>query len=471
MSVAHLEHVNLLKLLENTNIGVVIHANDTSVVYANPTALRLLRLSYDQIIGKEAVDPQWKFVDENKVTLPIAEYPISRILDGQSSMSNTILGAMDGQHRDISWFIVNAYYEGERNSEHGFVVVSFTDITDRKQMFCFEDIVHDTHDVVIVTEAACLDRPLGPKIVYVNKAFERVTGYHPDEVLGETPRLLQGPDTCKETLQRIRAALRDHTACHEKILNYAKNGTPYWVDMHIFPLKNRFGEVTHFAGIERDITSTSHYEGAIDMRNTELRMLKMELETVLNERTQALRQSNMHLQRVAHEDSLTGIPNRKSFMQQSAQQLVRARRHPCCIGVAVVDADHFKRINDEFGHDVGDEALQLLALTLQHTVRQDDVIGRIGGEEFAICMLAANQRMIEESMARLCDAVRHACEGLAFSPLTVSIGLCCAREQYPGDLSALLKQADLALYQAKHAGRDRTCCRHYPSVAPAASAP
>ena len=75
METKQLEQVKLLNILENANIGIVIHANNTSVVYANPTALRLLRLTYEQMIGKDALDPQWKFIDENHRTLPLDEYP------------------------------------------------------------------------------------------------------------------------------------------------------------------------------------------------------------------------------------------------------------------------------------------------------------------------------------------------------------------------------------------------------------
>jgi len=458
MKVARLEQFNLLNLLESASIGVVIHATDTSVVYANPTALRLLRLSYDQIIGKDALDPQWKFVDEHNMTLPVDEYPVTRVSKGMQSIHNLILGAVDSQHNEVSWFFVNAYFEGDNNSDHGFIVVSFTDITERKQMFCFEDIVHDTLDVVIVTEAACLDRPLGPKIVYVNKACEKLTGYSAEEIRGETPRLLQGKDTDRATLDRIRSALELKIPCKEKVLNYAKNGTPYWIDMNIIPLKNRFGEVTHFAAIERDVTSAVHYEAALEQRNSELRALKTELESVLDMRTKALRQSNMKLQRIAHEDSLTGLPNRKSFMEQGAQHLASARLHNCCIGVAILDADYFKRINDEFGHDAGDEALKIIARVMQQTLRPEDVIGRIGGEEFAVCVLSTSRMKIEECLSRLREAIKHACDGKPFSPLTVSIGLCCVSGTYPDDLVELIKNADMAMYQAKNEGRNRLSC-------------
>ncbi|MEO4049179.1 diguanylate cyclase [Pseudomonas sp. CAU 1711] len=458
MNVSGLEQVKLLTLLENANIGVVIHAQDTSIVYANPTALRLLRLTYNQIIGKDALDPQWRFLDEHNLTLPVTDYPVNRVLSSQQPLHNEVLGVLDSHHQDISWFSVNAYCEGDFGSGHGFIVVSFVDITDKKSLFSFEDILHNTQDIVIVTEADQLDRPLGPKIVYVNKAFEQLTGYSAEEVLGETPRLLQGQDTDAATTARIRAALERREPCQEKILNYSKSGQPYWLELHIIPLKNRFGDVTHFAAIERDVTLSTHYEAALEQRNRDLRSLKSELQNVLNERTEALRQSNAQLLRMAHEDPLTGLANRKAFFEQSEQQLARMRRGNSCLGVAILDVDNFKRINDEHGHDIGDQALLAVAKTLRHTLRQEDILGRLGGEEFAVSMLCPNRRMAEESLNRLREAIEQTGEEQPYAPLTVSIGLSFADAQHPQALGELLKQADMALYQAKRDGRNRLCC-------------
>ncbi len=458
MNVPSLERVKLLNLLENANIGVVIHAHDTSIVYANPVALRLLRLTYNQIIGKDALDPQWRFIDEHNNTLPVDDYPVSRVQRNQQPIYNEVLGVVDSQHEDISWFSVNAYCEGELRDGHGFIVVSFVDITDKKNLFSFEDILHNTQDIVVVTEADNIDAPFGPKIVYVNKAFEQLTGYSAKEVLGETPRILQGKDTDRGTTARIHAALKRREPCQEKILNYSKTGQPYWLELHIIPLKNRFGEVTHFAAIERDVTLSTHYEAALEQRNSDLRTLKQELQNVLNERTEALRQSNTQLLRMAHEDPLTGLANRKAFFEQSQQQLARMRRGASCLAVAIVDVDHFKRINDQFGHDVGDQALLRVAQALRQGLRQEDVFGRLGGEEFAISMLCPSRLIGEESLDRLRESIAQSCAEQAYAPLTVSIGLSFADNQTPLALEALLKQADQALYQAKDAGRNRLCC-------------
>ncbi|MEI1279767.1 PAS domain S-box protein [Leptospira venezuelensis] len=122
--------------------------------------------------------------------------------------------------------------------------------------------IERSKDIFLITEASPIDEP-GPKIVYVNSAFERLTGYKREEVLGKTPRILQGPKTDRATLDRIRKAVTEAKPCFEEVINYDKDGREYWIEMDIFPIVNDHGIVTHLMGIERDIT---------ERRNTEERI-------------------------------------------------------------------------------------------------------------------------------------------------------------------------------------------------------
>jgi len=135
--------------------------------------------------------------------------------------------------------------------------------------FSLEDVVKFANDIVIVTEAYPLDKP-GPKIVYVNQAFTDLTGFAPEEVIGKTPRILQGPDSNPETRAEIRAALKKKEPIRTAIVNYSKSGRKYWLDINIIPLKNNNGEVTHFAAIERDLTDIKKAEEEIRGKNTQL---------------------------------------------------------------------------------------------------------------------------------------------------------------------------------------------------------
>lgn len=138
--------------------------------------------------------------------------------------------------------------------------------------FSLEDIIKSANDIVIVTEAFPIDEP-GPKIVYVNKAFSDLTGYTPKEVLGKTPRILQGPESDPKTKTKIKESLIKKESIRTIIINYSKSGRKYWLDLNIIPLKNEKGEVTHFAAIERDLTEIKQAEKDIEGKNLQLQEL------------------------------------------------------------------------------------------------------------------------------------------------------------------------------------------------------
>ncbi len=114
--------------------------------------------------------------------------------------------------------------------------------------------VERAQDVILLTEAEPIDEP-GPKIVYVNQAFQKMTGYAPEELIGKTPRILQGPLSNRAALKRIHDALSSWQPIREELINYRKDGTPFWVDMSIFPIADEKGWYTHWMAIQRDTTA------------------------------------------------------------------------------------------------------------------------------------------------------------------------------------------------------------------------
>ncbi|NIE74723.1 GGDEF domain-containing protein [Pantoea sp. Tr-811] len=159
---------------------------------------------------------------------------------------------------------------------------------------------------------------------------------------------------------------------------------------------------------------------------------------------------NFYLSKVlleqAYVDALTEIPNRRSFMAKAERQLRLASSGQF---LAMVDIDNFKRVNDQFGHDVGDEVLKRVAVNIKAVVAGYE-FARLGGEEFAIFFQGLDEGTAEQRVAALCQQVR---EDLGVPPVTISIGL--ARVQAGDSLSMALVRADQALYEAKHSGKDR----------------
>lgn len=169
-----------------------------------------------------------------------------------------------------------------------------------------------------------------------------------------------------------------------------------------------------------------------------------------------LQEVNAKLQALASTDSLTGLPNRRRLLDQIAHDLDRARRYGQPVTLAVLDIDHFKCINDGFGHAAGDEVLRTLARVARWSLRGADVIGRLGGEEFAVVMPQTALPAAMVACERLrCDlaAQRMVIPG-GVAGFTVSIGIAALDPQHD-DVDRALARADAALYHAKHLGRNR----------------
>lgn len=453
---AEFDKINLKKLIDHAYIGVVIHQLDSSVVYANPTALKLLRLSFEQIIGKDAMDPQWHFLDEFGRKLPVEEYPVNRVLKWKQPIRQEVLGVIDSSGGDTSWFMIDAYIELDKQSEFGFVVVTFSDITDKKTDFSYFDVVEHAQDVIIVTDAESLEAPIGPKIVYVNKAFENLTGYSTEEVIGETPRMLQGKFTDKETTDRIKQSLIKKEPIRETILNYGKDGHPYWLDMIIIPLTNRLGQVTHFAAIERDVTEQKFYAEQLEKRNKDLRELKNNLQDIVDKQTAQLREANLKLERIAYFDVLTDLPNRRYFQDQLAKQIAYTKRHKLTLMFGIADLDDFKRINDTYGHATGDQALGIAAQVFKSIFRREDAYGRMGGEEFVFAVQVKTKRDVESICRKLVQQfakISVPIENGESMGISASIGAHYEKVNEETTAESLYKKADQALYQAKAAGK------------------
>jgi diguanylate cyclase (GGDEF)-like protein len=173
----------------------------------------------------------------------------------------------------------------------------------------------------------------------------------------------------------------------------------------------------------------------------------------------AMETAGRHLARQANVDYLTQVSNRRHFTERGNRELKRASRHGRPLTALMIDIDHFKRINDQYGHGTGDRVLQALASAVQGQLRESDILGRLGGEEFGVLLPetgAAAAREAAERIRRRVSALVIPADADATVSITLSIGV-AERVSADDDLLSLLMRADGALYRAKEGGRDRVC--------------
>lgn len=395
---------------------------------------------------------------------------------------------------------------------------------------------------VLITDA---DR----RITYANRAFQNMTGYSESDILGKTPSFLHKSDLDVELLDELRAALNEGDTFNGSLLNYRKDGEPYWSDLSITPVKDNEGKITHFVGIKRDVTEsrqiqqelriaaaafeTSHGIMVTDVNGLILRvnrafteMTGYSTEEVMG-RTPSLLKSGRHgnefyaemwrqlidtgnwsgeiwdrrkngeifpkwqtisavcgidkktthyvaaftdiserkeaeenIRTLAFYDPLTQLPNRRLLLDRLQQGLVTSGGSKRQGALLFIDLDDFKTLNDTLGHDKGDQLLQKVAQRISSNVRDGDTVARLGGDEFVVIL--ENLSEDAQESATQAEAVCKKLLARLNQPYnlsghehhsTASIGITLFPSQEMS-IEELLKQADLAMYQAKTGGRN-----------------
>lgn len=285
-------------------------------------------------------------------------------------------------------------------------------------------ILDDVTEGILVTRAG---RAQGreQEIVYANGAFTDLTGYSLGEVIGRTPRAILGYRTDSSCLREIEDALRQSRPVRAELCCRRKDGTAFWNELSVSPVRDERGEVAQFVWVQRDTTERR----AVVTRLAE----------------EVLR------------DPLTGLPNRILLTDVLGRALQRSGRSGRRVAVLFVDLDDFKSVNDDFGHTVGDQILVAVARRLRGALRAEDTAARLGGDEFVAVLeeITEAREAIEvaERVERTLRAPFRLGSLEVFS--TASVGMALGDGSERGSPEELVRAADAAMYENKRATRGR----------------
>ncbi len=379
------------------------------VQFANPAFTAMTGYSLDELRGHslrilQGPDTDPALIDELRICLKEA-----RLFEGTATNYRK-----DGSSYTVRWSI--SPVRDDSGLVTNFVSVQ-QDISDYEQAEQTNRLLaralDATSDPVMLTDAKA-------RIIFANAAFAKSTGYTVDEIQGSTPAMFKSGKHDEAFYAAMRRSLASGQNFRATFINRRRDGSLYHAEQSISPIFGEKGRISHYVSVSKDITKRVEREQA--------------------------------LLRAATKDKLTGLHNRHHGEQLLAERYRTARTLQRPLTLVMCDIDHFKRINDEFGHPTGDRVLAEVADMLRQAVRSRDAVIRWGGEEFMIVLDECSQTDTVDLAKRILDRV-NAHEDGEVPALTLSLGLATLAPDEAID--ELIARADSALYDAKRAGRNR----------------
>ena len=394
--------------------GDIIWQSDRAgrLVYVAGQSESLLGVSAEQAVGMSLADFLPDTREGRGAMERIVRRPLAPIVDFTCSLASKA----DGKPRR---FLINAIPVTEPDSASGYFGVA-KDISEKHEyegrLRLYEKIFETSQEGISVTNAE-------GEIIAVNPAFTSITGYTAEEAIGQNPRILKSEHHPPEFYTAMWDALMRDGLWTGEIWNRRKSGEAYPEWLSITALRDERGAPDKFIAVFHDIT--------------------------------AMKEKEQEIMRMAYFDHLTGLPNKAMLQEKFGVALLKAEKTPACHAVLYVDLDNFKLVNDSLGHEAGDELLVEVARRFKRLVRTEDVVARLGGDEFVFlfCDDAACEatKYSERIIGALAKPVHVKGQNIFVTP---SIGIAV----YPRDgrtIQALLKHADLAMYDAKSAGKNQ----------------
>lgn len=401
------------RLAEADIIGVGFWGLDGTVFDANDALLAMLRYGRQDVIEHKL---NWRsFTPPDRQGL--ADNALAELAErGVCTPFETEWIRSDGSRVPV--LVGAAMLEGD--ADRGVAYVE--DLTARKraeqQLRLSAKVIEQASEAILVTDAQ-------NRVVHANQAFAEVTGYRLEEIIGQNPRFLKSGRHDAEFYRAMWRQLGDQGYWQGEIWDRRKTGEIYPKWLNISAIKNAHGEVSHYAAIFSDISAQ---QARADQ-----------------------------LERIAHYDALTGLPNRVLLADRLRQAVASARRYRHRIVVFYVDLDGFKAVNDSHGHDAGDHLLVTVATRMQALLRESDTLARVGGDEFVGIMAQLTDEA--ECQQRFGDLLDAAAQPVAIGEARVQVSASIGATYYPQadevPATQLLHQADKAMYRAKREGKNR----------------
>ncbi|WP_338358603.1 PAS domain S-box protein [Yeosuana marina] len=267
------------ELVNNLNSGIVVHAKDTSILYSNPKAIELLGLNNEQLLGKQAYDPDWNFLHEDNKAYTIDEFPINQIINKKSQILNLTVGVFRPRTKDIAWLIVNGFPVLNNENEIIEVIICFTDITEQKIANTklkeseekYKLLAENTTDIISLLDA-------DGRFLYVSPSGKNASGYEPNEILGKKSYIYFHPDdiplvTCDEYWNKLKAGLSILLVYRFK----SKDGKYKWFESSRQPVFNDKNKLEKIVSVSREITERVEREKVINNYQKSLKKLTTEI--------------------------------------------------------------------------------------------------------------------------------------------------------------------------------------------------
>lgn len=319
------------------------------------------------------------------------------------------------RHKNGSWRLI----EWRTQPRGRTLLAAARDVTEKKKA---DDALRLAASVFANSQEGIAITDPDNHIIDVNAAFSRITGYDRSEVLGKNPRVLKSGRQDERFYQDMWQAIQTRGRWQGEIWNRRKSGEVYAEILSIDAVADEAGALRHYVGVFSDISPIKHHQA--------------------------------ELERIAHFDTLTGLPNRRLLADRLRQCIGRSQRTGLRLAICYLDLDGFKPVNDQYGHESGDELLIEIGRRLTRISRSGDTVARIGGDEFVLLLsdlddLAECSHALNRLIAAIAEPV-----ALAQASVTVSasVGVTLFPDD-PSDPDTLLRHADEAMYQVKASGK------------------